>query len=58
MLAYRYQVNQMRAKRRRLAELKRKPTPQELYQAGEIDVHELDRRLGRELGRREKRPGP
>jgi hypothetical protein len=55
VVAYRYNVNQMRMKRRRLADLKRRPTPEERYQAGEIDLNELNRLLDLELQRRDKR---
>lgn len=51
-LAYRFLVSEMLAKRRRLGELEREPTPEELYAAGKIDLAEFDRLMERELQKR------
>jgi hypothetical protein len=54
-IAYRALVASARAKHRRLEELRRKPTADELYRAGKIDIFEYERLLERELERQEKR---
>ena len=54
-VAYRLMTSSIAAKQRRLSELRRKPTPLERYEAGEIDVFEYERLLDEDVRKAEKR---
>lgn len=54
-LAYRARVASLRAKRRELEELRRRPTPDELYRSGAIDLDEYERLVEKQLEREQRR---